>query len=171
MKRVLRSKVFETNSSSCHTISIEKDGEMQPGNSIPVNKQDDKVHIEFGEFGWEERVYTDPYTKLQYLLTMVLMTEEENIKSIEDYYETEGFKMINKVIKEVCNCDGIEIENHDIHIETYDDDSWMDHNGYIDHQSCEDYANLKEFLDDHNIDVERFIFDSSVELITDNDNH
>ena len=48
---------------------------------------------------------------------------------------------------------------------------YLEHPGYIDHQSCEDYGCLDHFLNRYGVTLEQFIFDPNVTLITDNDNH
>ena len=48
--RLIRNKVFETNSSSCHSISITSDMEL---NDIPTPDEYGNLFIESGEFGWE----------------------------------------------------------------------------------------------------------------------
>ena len=55
MKTKVRKNVFETNSSSTHSICVTK-------NNIVDEKQN---HIEFtiGEFGWEIDEYCSPYTQ------------------------------------------------------------------------------------------------------------
>ena len=47
---------------------------------------------------------------------------------------------------------------------------YIDHDGYIDHQSCEDYGSLQEFLDSNNVGVIEFVFNSSLILEISNDN-
>ena len=174
MEYVIRQGLFETNSSSCHSITVIKNGKLTTDNVFPI-LSDNKVHAEFGEFGWGPDRYTDPYHKLQYALTMALETEiyykiphnvsNMRIKSKKDYYNCESFKMINDLIKKECHCDGVEIDS-DIEL----DGSWLRYDGYIDHQSRENYNNLEEFLKDHEITLKDFIFDTSKVLIIDNDN-
>ena len=46
---------------------------------------DDVVRVEFGEFGWGIDYYDDPYTKLQYLVTMLVETcKDRTITNIEE---------------------------------------------------------------------------------------
>ena len=49
MKKQIRQGVFETNSSSTHSMCI------HPGNKYVPNMS--KLKIETGEFGWEEETY------------------------------------------------------------------------------------------------------------------
>ena len=167
MKRQKRGKVFETNSSSTHSITIESGGLTAGELRIA---EDNKVHVTFGEFGWEVCDYSDQYEKLQYILTMCACTEGRNCTSPDEFYETEGYKLISSAVSEYCHCDGIEVES-DINIECYDNKIYLDFDGYIDHQSC-DYSSVAEFLKENYISsVEEFIFDNGIIVHTDNDNH
>ena len=62
--RTIRSLVFETNSSSMHSISITgNDNYQKPKQSI--------IKGEFGEFGWGYDNLDTVYKKLSYVLTMI----------------------------------------------------------------------------------------------------
>ena len=175
MKQI-RNGVFETNSSSTHSVSISRK------NSYYYNRDcledyidyDNKVHVEFGEFGWEVERYSLPYEKLQYIVTMLAETEGRSISSVHELFETDGFKLINDAVANYCKCDGIWI-NSDMKMCCYEwngkTELYLDHDGYIDHQSHEDYKSVQDFLDDYGVDAEQFIFDDGVCVITDNDNH
>ena len=162
MKQI-RNSVFETNSSSTHSVSIRH---MESGIGIIDVESDNKVHITFGEFGWEVDSYNDARTKLSYLVTMVAEFEHLDIWCSSPWDEdtlndvlmdSEDFRTLNAIVAERCDCDGI----------------WVDSSeGYIDHQSCEDYNCIQDFIDDWGIDsVEDFIFCTNITLHTDNDNH
>ena len=183
MKRVIRNNIWESNSSSTHSVSVSKySNKYWKISPAP----DGYVHCSFGEFGWEVEDYCDPGMKLSYALTMVAETEcfkthwngatVDGFKTEEEFYETDGFKLINECVKNVCNCDGVIVDNPGIKFREYETNSgkmsgYVEHYGYIDHQSYENYNNLQEFLDDYGVDIEHFIFDKSVVLHTDNDNH
>lgn len=68
MKIAVRRNVFETNSSSCHSI-VMKNIKRRPS-EFELTKRG-ILKIELGEFGREEAEYDDQYTKLQYLCTLV----------------------------------------------------------------------------------------------------
>ena len=68
MKRQIRRKVFETNSSSMHSLTVEKLGVTE---YLHVDEVENKVIVNYGEFGWGYDEYTDPETKLSYLITML----------------------------------------------------------------------------------------------------
>lgn len=166
--KTIRNNVFETNSSSSHSLCIKANNELSDS-YLTVDDIDNHVHVEFGEFGWGYERTTDQYDKLSYLVTMLVETEGNGCKSIQDLYKTEGFNAINKVIKEYCKCDGIIIDS--VVGPASWNENYLVHDGYIDHQSCEDYSTVQGFLNDYGITVEQFIFNSDVILIIDNDNY
>lgn len=171
MKRQIRRSVFETNSSSMHSLTIRK-GKTNSSNLHIGN--DNKVEIDFGEFGWEISNYPDQYSKLQYILTMCACTEGYNCITPDEFYETEGFKSISNAIASHCNCDGIRIKDDCLRTGHWDycNEDYLDFDGYIDHQSCEDYLSVADFLKQNNISsVEEFVFNDGIIVHTDNDNH
>ena len=103
MKRKIRYGVFETNSSSTHVVSFVNRDSLSDASLDIYHSDDDEdtLEVSFGEFGWEYEVYTDPYWKLKYALTMV--AETEDFTDEKSFYETEGFKAINELIKEKIN--------------------------------------------------------------------
>jgi len=163
MTRKIRSNIFETNSSSCHSISIHKGNRFfYPYNDPYYFCKDGFLHIKLAEFGWGPDEFCDFYNKLRYALCMVMETEYENYDELfDDFYFLPGFKLIEEVVKEKCNCDGIIIEPLKGYYKY----------GYIDHQSTEDYSCLQDFLDDYGLNIERFLFDENVVMVIDNDNH
>lgn len=160
--RQIRRGVFETNSSSTHSVTVDHNKGLSP-NYLYVS-EDGYVHAEFDEFGWEVWDYTDQETRLNYLLTMARCLngnngwydEKEKKKGLKKFVKTNDFERISKVVAEYANCNGVWIDNSD---------------GYIDHQSYEDYDKLDDFLKEYNTDIEEFIFGAGVVLHTDNDNH
>lgn len=165
--KTIRNNVFETNSSSSHSLCIGANNELSPS-YLSIDDVDNCIHVEFGEFGWGYETTTDQYDKLSYLVTMLVETEGNSCKSMIDLRNTEGFQLIEKVIKEYCDCDGLIIDSI-VGPATWNE-NYLDHDGYIDHQSCEDYSTLQQFLDDCGITIEQFIFNSDIKLIIDNDN-
>lgn len=66
MKRVIRKGIYETNSSSVHTIVISSDG--MESSRLPVDK-DGYITVKYGEFGKDGIVYSSQEDKLSYLVT------------------------------------------------------------------------------------------------------
>lgn len=164
MKSIRRS-VFETNSSSTHSVSISK-GDLIKPNIANL----DELNVSFGEYGWEYEEYCYWENKLSYLLTMVLETEAYGIETskdtwIEEFKELDGYKLLDETIYSVLEAH-ISLEHYRERDEKYKCDL-----GYIDHQSCEDYGSLSGFLEYNGISAYDFIFNDGVYVITDNDNH
>ena len=169
MKRQIRRNVFETNSSSVHSISICKNGTIQPSN-LMVNEETNKIGVRFGEFGWGYDELDYQSEKLSYLLTMVAVTEGRNLERVEDFYELDGFIKLNEEISQYCNCDGIEVSDK-MEIDEWNGKHYLDIDGYIDHQSSEDYNSLKDFLESNRTNIIDYVFNNGVSMIIDNDNH
>lgn len=172
MKRVIRRSVFETNSSSVHSISI-TNSDIKKSN-LEVN-DDGYIVVLPGEFGWGIENHRDQSTKLEYLVMMALETEGKKCETLEQFYKTKGFKLINTNISSYCSCKGIVLEGFNFEKHTYkdsknEDRSYITHEGYIDHQSCDDYHSLKDFLDSYKTNVIDFVFNSGINLHISNDN-
>lgn len=165
--RQIRQGVFETNSSSTHSLTFR--GRYSPlSKSYLFIENDGFVHVDFGEFGWGYDKLTMQDEKLSYLCTMAACADS-TMASNEDFYKNPEFIAINNIIKAKCNCKGLII---DTLIETYtgsDGASCPRFDGGIDHQSV--YRSLQAFLDDYNVTIEQAIFSDGVEIIIDNDNH
>lgn len=150
MKTKTRHSVFETNSSSTHSISISEniDGLLD----TIVLDCNGNVVLSGGEFGWEIRTYNDALTKANYLLVYA-MTCASSKPEYED--------VLIKVIKDQTGCKEVVYD-----VQLYNDE--LDF-GYIDHQSTED-GQLDYLFEDENL-MRQFIFNPQSTLETDNDNH
>lgn len=157
MKKIIRQRVFESNSSSTHSFTY-----GSTFNDLIV-ADDNFVHTKLGEFGWEIEDYYDSSTKLAYILLVATDFTNHSFwytddiqTEFESFKETDLFKEIEAVVKECMDCDGI----------VFDDDS----EGYIDHQSL-GYNTFEDWLENTGASsIEDFIFGDIV-LHTDNDNH
>lgn len=162
-KKVIRQDVFETNSSSCHSVSVR-------GKEINNHYRiDDVMEVTLDEYGWSGDPCDDFKSKLEYALSMVLHTEYPNFNHYDEDFEVDqnileqlvGYKTLLNAIRLHGSCEKIYInKTHGYY--PY---------GYIDHQSYEHYNSLQEFLDDWNVSAERFLFDDGVVVYIDNDNH
>ena len=161
MKRQIRWNVFESNSSSMHSLTINSLGAEY--SSLSVDQDTNKVFTKFGEFGWGYDVYRNAKMKLSYLVTMLIETHRDCM-SLDELCETEDFKKINDAVAEYMNCDGIIIDE-EIGKSTWNENC-NTHSGYIDHQSI---CNIDELLEE--CTIKDFIFDTGIELIIDNDNY
>ena len=78
----IRKSVFETNSSSTHSICIAKDVEVE----LPK-----KLDLEFGEFGWECDRLDSLHSKSSYLYTAVVnYGSPEELEKIFNFLAEEG---------------------------------------------------------------------------------
>lgn len=160
--RQIRRGVFETNSSSTHSVTIRHKGLAH--NCMKISK-DGYIHTKIGEFGWEIVNYKEQEDRLSYLVTMAAekngmgtwYRREDSLNTlVKELMKTEDFKQISEEVGEHAGCRGVIIDPSE---------------GYIDHQSHEDYQTLQDFLNDYGTDVTEFVFGRGNIVHTDNDNH
>ncbi len=117
MKIKIRKNVFETNSSSVHSIVVSK-------LAVPKENVTGSIHFGLDQFGWEGAIYSKPQDKANYLYTAIMDYYGNGSYDAEDYVD---------YIKEVLEKYGIEATFED----AYNPDGW---NYYIDHVSgCRDF--------------------------------
>lgn len=168
----IRKGVFETNSSSTHCIVVTTDHE----NASPLEPDwDGTIHVATSFFGFGPEKFNDLYRKLQYVLTMVQETEYKQLVLDEiesgnldtaaryhidslDYPElmcdTDGFRAIDDLMYSYCGYRLAPEAGLDVG---------------IDHQSCEDFNSLNDFLGTHGISLERLLFDNGVYIVVTSD--
>ena len=152
METKIRRSVFETNSSSTHSIAI-VEGDFSP-DFLPV--KDGVCEIHTGEFGWEVEDYYDAATKAAYCLTW--LKQQETRKEDEE-------QMLIDVIMENTGAKGVRFIPA-FTLETkgeWDFYQW----GYIDHQS----ENEPALAFKSKKTLAAFIFNPESGLHTDNDNY
>lgn len=151
--KTIRNNVFETNSSSCHSITINHESVTQNQNNYVIDLYAN------GEYGWSGPDVCTPVDLLDYAcvaFSMIVNNAKEfdkTLKNVIKYFKTRGV-IINKKFK-------------------YGKGYWGSVDGYIDHQSdpfedddCGEIA--KMFYDPEKL--YNFVFGNScIEL--DNDNH
>ena len=144
MTTQIRESVFETNSSSTHSLSISSVGGLYQ----TLRHSDGIISVPLGfyEFGWEQETYYDAESKLAYLL--IYVRDWSNGK------QKEFFEILKEVVEKQTGCTLIDNENED---------------GYIDHQSVED-CDLHYMFHEPEL-IRQFIFNPNSYLETDNDNH
>lgn len=140
MKRQIRNGVFETNSSSTHSIAISK-------KSVVIGKS---IRFGIGEFGWENGCADTA----DYLYTAILDRDDrddllDRLKKILDNYSIE-----------------YEFEEPSWHDSAIGDDKWLEY-GYIDH-SYELKEFLNVILSNEDL-LMRYLFGDST-VYTGNDN-
>lgn len=141
MKRQIRKRVFETNSSSTHAICITKD-------DVDKSNFPDNITFTHGEFGWENAEYSDLWSKASYLY-----------QAICECYEEDKEDILNK-ISEMLNDYGISCE-----FKPDKDKRWGD--GYIDH-GYETIDFVTAVINDRD-KLLRYLFGDSF-VVTGNDN-
>ncbi len=146
-KRLIRKGMFETNSSSCHSIVIQN----SKYDKVQWKKNTDEIlPIYPGEFGWEEETYYDFETKASYCLTYAKAMHNE-----------EYLKMMIRVIERMTGRRVAFIPD----LNNPYSQTW----GSIDHQSIEYSPCVEVFQSDESL--ENFLFNPASILIIDNDNH
>lgn len=104
MRVIERRYVFETNSSSVHTITIDSSGLEK--SKLPLGK-DHKVVAHFGNFGKDYCVYREQSQKLSYLVSQLYYCCGYSSDTIEDSY---AFKNIEEALIEyIPRCEGLRI--------------------------------------------------------------
>lgn len=90
MKKV-RKNVFETNSSSTHSICIAKNVEYD----IP-----EKLYLELGDFGWEQNTLNSTSEKASYLYTGLVNYFPEKLNGVVDTLKSKGIEVTMEEEKE-----------------------------------------------------------------------
>lgn len=127
----IRKKVFETNSSSVHSITVLKENVGKP-------ITDEKIFVALGEFGWELDCYTEPSDILSYLYTAICCNYGQDYKKY--------IKIIENVLSKKSN---VKLSWEEPIFDVYDDKYYLE-NGYIDH-GYELSEWLKEIFDDEEL--------------------
>lgn len=113
----IRNQIFETNSSSVHSLCISESG--QENSRLTVNK-DGYVHVELDEYyGKDSRLYTSQMEKLKYICTWFWVYVGADAELLEDDYLWRRFNeafatYVNEhpgKRKNPVYCEGIKIDN------------------------------------------------------------
>ncbi len=162
MKIQIRKGVFETNSSSTHSLYISRDSKFNTDDFIHniFLDENNNIVLEGGEFGWEEVKYFSPLDKANYIAVGIKQILEFAPKSEIGRKNAEKYLiMLIEVLQEQTNCNDVIFD----FTTKYDGKNWS----YIDHQS---YSVFLEALTDKDT-LKGFIFNPNSYLQTDNDNH
>ena len=165
--KVIRNNIWETNSSSSHTVSINGKENITKYAFVGDSKS---LAVYLDEYGWNGDPCDDFMSKLEYAMCMVLMTEYPDFKYWDEDFDVnqtvleslDGYQLLlNAVRTQFPGCKEIAIKKN----------RGFYPYGYIDHQSCENYSSLRDFLEDWNLTAERYLFDYGVVVHIGNDNH
>lgn len=147
--KVIRNGVFETNSSSMHSLSIgDRDVISTPS----------KLFVTLKTYGWGYDVLKTPSEKVSYLMSLVasnhgFSTYYDKSATEDDFFEIPEIEHILDVLKSKgCELYLSRDSNGDF--------------GDVDHQSS---MPMYKFLD--GVSLDEFIFNSKYSVIIDNDNH
>ena len=144
MKQI-RKSVFETNSSSTHSLVVDEHSSLLEQPFSEAETQQGYITVCSGEFGWDNDVFYDPGVKLSYLYTDIC-------SSGNDIRRLECMDILKEAVKQHTGLDVV--------FDTSDC-------GYIDHQS----AGLCDDVWTKGIDgVIDFVFRTGSHLKTGNDN-
>jgi len=144
----IRRGVFETNSSSSHSISISSEVGLM--DTLKLNGDGD-VELDGGEFGWDEESFNDAQIKASYLAIY------SKIYYPDDEIGEDKLKdILSMVIQEQTGCDRVIF-------------AFTSENAYIDHQSID--SQTYHYLFEDPEQLRQFIFNPNSYLRTDNDNH
>ena len=162
IKRQIRYGVFETNSSSVHTIVYSNTGMEKSKFKLD---EDGKIHVKLDiYFGADEHIYNTQEEKLIYLLSFVY--DDCYIKEKEgDWYSYEMRVIERAVMDYVEGCTGIVIDKY-----TITDSDWeTEYDNHFDHQTSPRNGNdcVVDLWDDKAI--QSFIFNKNISLKTDYD--
>lgn len=182
----IRQNIFETNSSSSHSVSFKQsvnddDYDYDYFRKHGYIDEYNILQISTGEFGFGPDWLEDPYDKLSYLITYAYecIYADENCDAIleEVLNETDSSKreiathkfhdieLIINALKMATKCDDVKIESY-LQVENFSSgevkDYWLDHSGYVDHESVISNT-LLGFLEYWDVDsIEDFIFNPAI---------
>jgi len=141
--KTIRKSIFETNSSSTHSISV---ADLTPED---INRKSygfrkgTTLKIHGGQFGWEIEEYRDWETKASYC-------------AVDNWCDQKRIALLTEVLKEVTGASDVEyLITTELEV------------SYIDHQS----SGVSSILFENKETLKKFIFGSNSVLYTDNDNH
>jgi hypothetical protein len=149
LKTQIRNNVFETNSSSVHSIVYSKAG-LEPC-KIRRNKNNEIV-VDYGQFDKDERLYTSQEDKLSYLVTLIAYIAGNYDGGTNEVYNSYEFERLSEAICEYSGASGIHIKDKET--------------PYIDHQSIPGICSgcIIDFYDSD--DVINFVFNKDISLHT-----
>jgi hypothetical protein len=157
MKKVIRNGVFETNSSSMHSISLNvAQDEYEPIKPATGKSKNRELTISCGEYGWGPDSCSSWGEKLSYVITSIKANSD--VASIEDMQNHRFFKLVKEVVHDFTGMKMV--------VDSLE--------GYIDHQSVDmlsDYLDDKKSDEDFMNDIKELIFNKKYTIVIDNDNH
>lgn len=157
----VRASVFETNSSSSHSLVLSPTMSNMVEPPLPEHCVIDGVYNIFPEeYGWEIESHYSIDEKASYLYVDAMIGADDGVDPNDEFYRNDNIKLklIADAFKEYA---GVDVFFH------RSDDKYHPY-GYIDHQSV---GLCGEVFDDGVNGVIRFLFSTNSYFETDNDNH
>lgn len=129
--KVIRKSVFETNSSSAHTLCLTTDYRTK----LDLNIKDNVLTVELGEYGQQKRRLTTPQEKLNYIFTLAhnqysdnyCIEQDELDDVLKKLHENTDYKLFVYWLSDTLNIKTVEYK-------------MSDSCAYVDHQSCSEKA-------------------------------
>ena len=156
MKTFARLSIFETNSSSCHQIVINNDGEYK----VP-----EVLEIHTGEYGWDFNVLRTVEERVSYLVTVIMYICSYPRDKYNEQWFDEMYSKLNSKLDEF----GVKL----IEDPEYGTDFWAEnnphhYNGYVDHPDW--YIDrIEEIINDDKL-LYDFLFNGHSFVVIGNDN-
>jgi len=149
----IRKDVFETNSSSCHTLVIKNNTQYDT-----ISLDGPQLCLCGGEYGWNYENLVSAEDKANYVATL--------LKYINESCYNKELSSWAKINEKICkdNFEQVVKEQTGAKEIIYNLES-----AYIDHQSCESASDFKFLLDKNKI--KNLIFGKASYIVIDNDNH
>lgn len=154
----IRKNVFETNSSSTHSLVISKKDRDYDYDGLVI--ADGVLYISFGEYGWGPEILKYPHEKLSYLITdrNNIRYDWQNPPSRKEFeYMLSQDKHVQEIIEVVKSCCP---EVKEVKYKFGDKYNPL---GYVDHQS-------QGTSYEGDLSIEDIIFSNKIIIIIDNDN-
>lgn len=143
MKKTIRKNVFETNSSSIHSLVISVDG-LEPS-TLKINSEINRINVTTQYFGKEYTLYNKQEDKLSYIVTYIvaeLQNRYDDWEILDRLKDSYYFNTLEEIIKDYCNCDGIHV--------IMGEESGFDHQTDPSNAPCVvdlyDYDQIKNFI-------------------------
>lgn len=149
--RQIRTGVFETNSSSTHSIIISDDRKKKL--FLP-----EKISFGLGNYGWEHRVLSTPEEKASYLYTSIVCAFE---KWRAEEYKNQIYAMLSDA--------GVKCDFEEVVYKSYGRMLWPEHCG-VDHVGEHDHLNFIEKTVENPKRLLRYLFSDESYVVTGNDN-
>ena len=171
---LIRIGVFETNSSSCHTLVVHP---LQKGLKYDTFQAEDMLVLTGGMYGWGYEKLTTPLEKANYVATLLMELKNNRAykkKENPDNWYKHYNNLIDWAIKNYDEClnnfDSLLIEQTGCLqvLHSISKDYNKDNYSYIDHQSCERISDFQFMLDKK--EIKDLIFNKASFIIIDNDN-